>query len=49
MIEGLNLRADDYIAKPFRKRELLARVSANIRRKLREQDKKIIKAGSYLL
>ena len=45
MIEGLNLGADDYIAKPFRKRELLARVSANIRRKLREQDKKIIKSG----
>lgn len=45
VIEGLNLGADDYIAKPFRKRELLARVSANIRRKLREQDKKIIKSG----
>ena len=34
VIEGLNLGADDYIAKPFRKRELLARVSANIRRKM---------------
>lgn len=45
VIEGLNLGADDYIAKPFRKRELLARVSANIRRKMREQDKKIIKSG----
>ena len=45
VIEGRNLGADDYIAKPFRKRELLARVSANIRRKMREQDKNNKKRG----
>lgn len=45
VIKGLNLGADDYISKPFRKRELLARVAANIRRKMREQDSKLIKSG----
>ena len=45
VIKGLNLGADDYISKPFRTRELLARVAANIRRNMREQDKKIIKSG----
>jgi DNA-binding response OmpR family regulator len=33
-IVGLELGADDYIAKPFRMRELLARVSAALRRPL---------------
>lgn len=32
VITGLNLGADDYIAKPFRLRELLARVNAVLRR-----------------
>lgn len=31
-VKGLNLGADDYIAKPFRPRELLARVNAQLRR-----------------
>ncbi len=31
-IQGLNMGGDDYIAKPFRSRELLARISAHIRR-----------------
>lgn len=32
IIQGLNLGADDYISKPFHRRELLARVAAYIRR-----------------
>lgn len=32
IIQGLNLGADDYISKPFHRRELLARVAAHIRR-----------------
>ena len=31
-VKGLNLGADDYITKPFRSRELLARVNAQLRR-----------------
>ena len=31
-VTGLNMGADDYIAKPFRPRELLARISAALRR-----------------
>ena len=31
-VKGLELGADDYITKPFKNRELLARVKANIRR-----------------
>lgn len=32
-VKGLELGADDYVAKPFRMKELMARVSANLRRK----------------
>lgn len=38
VIEGLNMGGDDYIAKPFRSRELLARISAHIRRYRSEQE-----------
>lgn len=31
-VKGLNLGADDYITKPFRPRELLARINAQLRR-----------------
>ena len=36
-ILGLNIGADDYITKPFSIKELLARVKANIRRRLADQ------------
>lgn len=40
VIEGLNMGGDDYITKPFRSRELLARISAHIRRYRNEQETK---------
>ncbi len=36
IVKGLNLGADDYITKPFRVRELLSRIQANLRREKRE-------------
>ena len=33
MVLGLNLGADDYVAKPFRRQELVARVNAFLRRR----------------
>ena len=38
VVLGLNLGADDYVVKPFRIRELLARVSAGFRRGEPEED-----------
>ena len=32
IVQGLELGADDYVTKPFRVRELLSRISANLRR-----------------
>lgn len=41
-VKGLNLGADDYLAKPFYMPELLARVSAIIRRKRFDGNNKIV-------
>lgn len=38
-VKGLELGADDYITKPFSMRELMARVKANIRRTLSDQER----------
>lgn len=38
-VKGLNLGADDYIAKPFGVLELVARINANIRKKIRAKSK----------
>lgn len=37
VVEGLNLGADDYMTKPFRPRELMARVNAQLRRRERRE------------
>ncbi len=37
-IVGLEMGADDYLAKPFEMRELLARIKANVRRQNQPQD-----------
>lgn len=38
---GLELGADDYVTKPFSTRELLARVKANLRRTMSEEEPKV--------
>jgi DNA-binding response OmpR family regulator len=42
---GLEIGAEDYIAKPFRKRELLARVKTVLRRQDAPQDEKKVTVG----
>jgi len=39
VLQGLELGADDYITKPFRPREVIARVKALLRRHQRDEDK----------
>jgi len=48
IILGLNLGADDYVTKPFRIRELLARANAFLRRR-RMKASEVLKFGDYEL
>jgi len=47
-VEWLNIWADDYLVKPFNPKELLARVSALLRRKDNPVHKTIVKYRDYL-
>ena len=42
-VTGLTMGADDYVAKPFRPRELLARIAATIRRS--QPNRRIVDLG----
>jgi len=47
---GLDLGADDYVVKPFRMRELVARIRAVLRRKEETPEKfEVIRAGEIVL
>lgn len=48
-VAGLDYGADDYIAKPFSPRELLARVRAVLRRRAPEQTNELITVGELSL
>ena len=48
-VVGLELGADDYVAKPFSPRELLARVRAVLRRSSAATETEIIRAGELVL
>jgi len=46
-IKGLELGADDYLAKPFEPKELLLRINSILRRQPKQNTKKIIKFGNF--
>ena len=48
-VAGLDAGADDYIAKPFSTKELLARIRAVLRRRTPEQDLSVVTAGELSL
>ncbi|WP_394756653.1 phosphate regulon transcriptional regulator PhoB [Rhodoferax sp.] len=48
-VAGLDAGADDYIAKPFSTKELLARVRAVLRRRAPEQVGAVVRVGDLLL
>ena len=48
-VAGLDAGADDYIAKPFSTKELLARMRAVLRRRAPEQDASVVTVGALLL
>jgi DNA-binding response OmpR family regulator len=49
VILGLNLGADDYVTKPFRIRELIARVNAFLRRRAKPKGPDAFRFGGYEL
>lgn len=49
VILGLNLGADDYVVKPFRIRELIARVNAFLRRRSTPKEMDVYRFGQYEL
>jgi len=48
-VAGLDAGADDYIAKPFSTKELLARIRAVLRRRAPEQDVSVVTMGKLAL
>jgi len=48
-VVGLELGADDYIVKPFRHRELLARIKAHLRRSQREESEPGLRSGDLVI
>ena len=47
IVQGLELGADDYVAKPYRVKELLSRVAANIRRYSMQHDNNTSKTYEF--
>lgn len=49
VVQGLDMGADDYIAKPFRLRELISRIRAVLRRRRPEAEPAILQIGNLKL
>lgn len=49
VIKGLSLGGDDYVTKPFRTRELLSRIQANLRRMENQTGSQFLKCGELFV
>ena len=49
VVQGLNMGADDYIIKPYRTKELLSRIHANLRKREMQDAGNCLKSGDLLL
>lgn len=49
VVDGLEAGADDYIAKPFKARELIARIRTRLRRPLMPADEELIRIGDIAI
>lgn len=49
VVKGLDMGGDDYVTKPFRVAELLSRISANLRRRGRQEDSETLLSGDLKL
>lgn len=49
IIKGLNIGGDDYVIKPFRTKELISRIEANIRRVKKKEVENILKSENLVV
>ena len=49
IIKGLNIGGDDYVIKPFRTRELISRIEANLRRFKKKEVENILKSDHIIV
>lgn len=49
IIKGLNIGGDDYVIKPFRTRELISRIEANLRRLKKKEVENILKSDHIIV
>lgn len=49
VVQGLNLGGDDFVTKPYRTRELLSRIQANLRKKEMSQAEIFFRSGELVL
>lgn len=49
VVKGLNMGGDDYVVKPYRAKELLSRISANLRKMNQQNELYVLRSGELLL
>ena len=48
VVKGLNLGGDDYVVKPYRAKELISRISANLRKMNLQKGVSVLKSGELI-